>query len=355
MSKNLTKIAPAAKKAPAKTAVTAAAKPRAIKAPRVAKPKVSRPAAERDVKARPALSQKQLLAREEARARKEKERAARNAERLLLKENERKERLALREEKKKAREADKAIERQARQELKAAKKLARALGRPGLPTIKKDMELEHAELLKPWTERPFTGRDVDALCKSFDLNASEFASALGLQNRFAFSKLLRSTRVVPFDVEMLCRLYEESPSPAPWRAYEADQVFKAMYSGMIDDFVSSGGERAHAEMVFSKRFTSALDRSSSTAYRWMEKAEGGGSRLVIELLLRKVMSVPEPRMTLERLSTLVHRVRGGDFERRAPIPDPTAPRSLRGRTPGSARTGARRGAVMPLAIRPLTL
>lgn len=354
MSKNLNKIAPAAKKAPAKTAATAAVKPRAAKAPRVAKPKATAPAKKRAAAPRAALSQKLLLAREEARAKREKERAAVKAERLVQKEKERKEKLALREEKKNAREAAKALELLAREERKAAKKLARSLGRPGLPTIKKDMELEDTELLKPLTERPFTGRDVDALCKSFDLNASEFASALGLQNRFAFSKLLRSTRVVPFDVEMLCRLYEESPSPAPWRSYEADQVFKLMYGGLIDEFVAGGGERAHGEMLFSKRFTSALDRSSSTAYRWME-TEGGGSRLVIELLLRKVMSVENPRLTLERLSTLVHKVRGGDFEKRAPTPDPTAPRSLRGRTPGSARTGARRGAVMPLAIRPLTL
>ncbi|KWT65023.1 MULTISPECIES: hypothetical protein [unclassified Variovorax] len=300
-------------------------------------------------------SQKQLLARQERREKKEIERAERSAKRLLQIELAKKERLAAREERQKQREAAKLAERLARKEAKAAKKLARKLGRPGVPTIKKDMEIDHSELLKPWSERPLTGRDVDTLCKRFDLNASEFASALGLQNRFAFAKLLRSSKVIPFDVEMLCRLYDESPSPAPWRKYEADEVFRLLYGPLIDQVSIAGDaeDRHHVEMQYSKRFTSALDRSSSTAYRWMEKSEGSGARLVIDLLLRKIMSMPNPLEALERVSTVVHRVRGGDFETRGPAPIPGAPRSKRGRASG--RSAARRGSAMPLPIRSLTL
>lgn len=341
MSTKTKTTAPAAKKAAAKT--LRAKKPAA---PRAAKKRVSKPRV---------LSQKQLLARQERREKREAERAERSAQRVLQKELEKKERLAAREERKKEREAAKLAERLARKEEKAAKKLARKLGRPGVPTIKKDMEIDHAELLKPWSERPLTGRDVDTLCKRFELNASEFASALGLQNRFAFAKLLRSSKVIPFDVEMLCRLYDESPSPAPWRKYEADEVFKAMYGSLIDQVCKQGvnEDRDYIEIQFSKRFTSALDRSSSTAYRWMEKTEGSGARLVIDLLLRKVMSMPNPREALERVSTIVHRVRGGDFETRGPAPVPGAPRSKRGRASG--RSAARRDSAMPLPIRPLTL
>lgn len=337
-----------------KTKTTApAAKKAAAKTPRLKKPAVTATAKKRVSKPR-VLSQQQLLARQERREKKELERAERTAKRLLQKELEKKERLLAREEKKKQREAAKLAERQARKDEKAAKKLARKLGRPGVPTIKKDMELDHSELLKPWSERPLTGRDVDTLCKRFELNASEFASALGLQNRFAFAQLLRSSKVIPFDVEMLCRLYDESPSPAPWRKYDADEVFKAMYGSMIDQACKEGGDdRNYIEMQYSKRFTSALDRSSSTAYRWMEKSEGSGARLVIDLLLRKIMSMPNPREALERVSTIVHRVRGGDFEMRGPAPIPGAPRSKRGRASG--RSAARRGSAMPLPIRPLTL
>lgn len=356
MSTNTKAAVPAAKKALAKDAT---------KAPRAKKPVATAPAKKRVSKPRvpgqkrvskPRVpSQKQLLARQERREQREAERAERSAKRVLQKELEKKERLLAREERKKERDAAKLAERLARKEAKAAKKLTRKLGRPGVPTIKKDMEIDHAELLKPWTERPLTGRDVDTLCKRFELNAAEFASALGLQNRFAFAKLLRSSKVIPFDVEMLCRLYDESPSPAPWRKYEADEVFKAMYGSLIDQVCQHGAneDRDYIEMQYSKRFTSALDRSSSTAYRWMEKTEGSGARLVIDLLLRKIMSMPNPREALERLSTVVHRVRGGDFETRGPAPVPGAPRSKRGRASG--RSAARRGSAMPLPIRPLTL
>jgi hypothetical protein len=338
-----------------KTKTTApAANKVAARKPRAKKPAATAAAKKRVSKPR-VPSQKQLIARQERREKREMERAERSAKRLIQKELEKKERLLAREERKKEREAAKLAERLARKEEKAAKKLARKLGRPGVPTIKKDMEIDHSELLKPWSERPLTGLDVDTLCKRFDLNASEFASALGLQNRFAFAKLLRSSKVIPFDVEMLCRLYDESPSPAPWRKYEADEVFKAMYGSVIDRICREGPDedRDYIEMQYSKRFTSALDRSSSTAYRWMEKAEGSGARLVIDLLMRKIMSMPNPREALERVSTIVHRVRGGDFETRGPAPVPGAPRSKRGRASG--RSAARRGSAMPLSIRPLTL
>lgn len=337
MSTKTKSTAPAAKKAAAKT--PRAKKPAAVGAvKRVSKPR--------------APSQKQLLERQQRREKRELERAERAAQALLKKELEKKERLAERERKKKLREAEKLAERQRRKEEKAAKRLARKQGRPGLPTIKKDMEMEHSELLKPWSQRPLTGLDVDVLCKRFDLNATEFAAALGLQNRFQFAKLLRSSKVIAFDVEMLCRLYEEMPAPAPWRKYSAEEVFRTLYGASNDRICEQGEDREYIELQYSKRFTSAFDRSSSTAYRWMEKSEGGGARLVIDVLLRKIMSMPNPREALERVATLVHRVRGGDFEQRAPEPMPGATRSRRGRV---GRSAARRGEVMPLALRPVTL
>ena len=341
MSTKTKTTAPAAKKAAAKSPRAKGAPVPAAAKKRVSKPRVP--------------SQKKLLAAQERREAREAERAARSAQRARQKELEKNERLAAREKRKKERDAVKLAERLARKEAKAAKKLAGKLARPGVPTIKKDMEVDHVELLKPWSERPLTGLDVDTLCKRFDLNASEFAAALGLQNRFEFAKMLRSSKVVPFDVEMLCRLYDESPSPAPWRKYGADQVFKLMYGTFIDQVCELEGDedRDYIEIQFTKRFTAALDRSSSTAYRWMLKKEGSGARLVIDLLLRKIMSMPDPREVLERISTLVHRVRGGDFELRGPAPVPGAPRSKRGRASG--RSAARRDSAMPLPIRTLTL
>lgn len=351
----MNKSAPAAKKAPAKASVQPRSSKKAVdkaKAPRTASKSKATTAVKRVAKPR-VPSAKQLLARQVAREEKEQARAKKRADRLREREKERKARIVQLEEKKKAREAQKLADRQARKEARAAAKEARSrTTRPGLPTIKKDMELEHTELLKPWTERPFTGRDLDVLSKRFGLNAAEFAAALGLQNRFMFTVLLRSSRVVPFDVEVLARLYEISPSPAPWRSYTADEVFKTLYGPLIDKFGTTPEDRAFAETHYSVRFTAALDRSSSTAYRWIDTE--GGARMVIALLLRKVMSMPHPRETLERVSAIVHEVRGGDFEQRAPVPVPGMQIGRRGRVPGASRSASRDSA-LPLAIRPLTL
>lgn len=346
----MNKSAPAAKKAPAKTAM----KPRAG-AKATVKAKAGKPTAAAKPVSKPrALSEKQILARQQARETRELAKAERRSALLREKEDARMARQVAREEKKKAREAAKLAERLARKQAKAEAKATRGRPkRPGLPTIKKEMELEHTDLLKPWTDRPFTGRDLDVLSKRFGLTASEFASALGLQNRFQFTVLLRSSRVVPFDVEMLARLYEMSPTPAPWRPYSADEVFKTLYGPLIDKFGTTDKDRAFAETHYSVRFTATLDRSSSTAYRWMDSTEGV-SRMVIAVLLRKVMSMPNPRETLESLSALVHRVRGGDLEKRAPAPVEGMQYNRRGRVPGASRTAARDPALQ-LAIRPLTL
>jgi len=339
----MNKSAPAAKKASAKLSVPAkAAKakaPKKVVKKRAAKPRVA--------------SEKQLLVRQVAREEREQARAKERADRLREREEARLQRLADIAKRKKDREAKKIADRQARKEEKLAAKEARGrTKRDGLPTIKKDMVIEHTELLKPWSERPFTGRDLDVLSKRYGLNAAEFSAALGLQNRFQFTKLLRTSRVVPFDVEVLARLYESSPSPAPWRAYTADEVFKTLYGPLIDKFGSTPEDRAFAETHYSVRFTASLDRSSSTAYRWIDT--DGGARMVIALLLRKVMSMPHPRETLERVSALVHKVRGGDFEKRAPVPVPGMQYGRRGRVPGATRSTSRESA-MPLAVRPITL
>ncbi|MBS0454166.1 MAG: hypothetical protein JSS14_22930 [Proteobacteria bacterium] len=260
-----------------------------------------------------------------------------------------------------ARQAREAKRLREKEEKAKARKLAREqkakpprMPRPGLPIIKKDMELDEAMMRKDWSERPLTGRDLDTLCRRFRLNPSEFASALGLQNRFEFMKLLKTARVLPFDVEMLARLYEMSPSPAPWVSHSADQAFQSMYGDALAEFDSDEVENAYARTLFYARFTGALDRSSSTAYRWVE--EEGKARLVISLFLRKLMSMDEPLQVLEDLARLVHANRGGDFEKRSPYPERGAHVSRRGRVAKVDRLLHKvRGATLPIDIKPIVL
>lgn len=339
--------APAKKRAPASSRVATA---------------TPRPARDATAKAARAQARNDRLAAEELRKAQAREatQAARKAARdeaARLKEAQAQAKIKARQDKATAAAAEKARLAAERKASRAAAKVE-SKGKPrppkpGLPVLKKGMELEESRMGDSWDERPLTGRDLDVLCRRFLLNPSEFASALGLQNRFQFTKLLKRAEVVPYDVEMLARLYIKSPSPAPWERHSAEQAFQEMYGPLVESFSYVPEERAYARTLFYTRFTAAMDRSGSTAYRWVETK--GDSRLVVSLFLRKLMSLKHPRETLEELARLVHKNRVGDFDKRAPYPVPGARYNRRGRIPKVDRGSGTDRDALPLNIKPFVL
>ena len=337
--------APAPKKSPTNKAArkTAAKKQAAGKAPRVKRTVLQAAKAARLLQEKEARQIAKAQAAEEREAKKKADRDQKIRERETARAAREAKRLRDKEEKAKARK----LERE--QKVKPPR-----MPRPGLPIIKKDMELDEAMMRKDWSERPLTGRDLATLVNRIRISHSEFASAMGLQNRFAFMKLLKTAKVLPFDVEMLARLYDMSPAPAPWVSHSADQVFQTLYGGALARFKRDAEEAAYARTLFYARFTGALDRSSSTAYRWVE--EEGNARLPISLFLRKLMSMPKPLQALEDLARLVHKNRGGDFERRAPYPERDGHQGRRGRAAKVDRVAHKvRGASLPIQIQPVLL
>ena len=200
----------------------------------------------------------------------------------------------------------------------------------GRPKILKETLLDDFNMLLPLSERPLTGRDLATLSRKLELTVSEFGAALGIQNDYTLSKTMKNPTVVSFDVEMLARMYMDHPSPTPWPPKSPKLVFDTLYRPLLDRFEDEKA-RAYARSALFSRFTATMDRSSSTAYRWMESK--GNSRLVVTLLLRKTMSLAQPFEELERLAALVHYVRGGDFDLRVPIPVPGVEIKRRGRSP----------------------
>lgn len=305
----------------------------------------AREAAARQLKEAKRLERQQEQERAAAQARAERDAKARERVAARL------EREAERERKKQEAREKRAAERELRRAARAGRPRA---PRPGLPKIKKGRMLQEVDMRKDWSARPLTGRDLDALGRRFRLNSSEFSSALGLQNRFQFVSLIRTAAVVPFDVEMLARLYEMSPSPAPWVSYSADQAFQTLYGPALEEFSGDEEDLAYARTLFYARFTASLDRSSSTAYRWVE--DEGKARLVIALFLRKLMSMDKPLETLENLTRLVHKVREGDFDLRAPYPQQGARLTRRGRAAKLNRTANKQhGSGLPIDLKPLVL
>ena len=82
------------------------------------------------------------------------------------------------------------------------------------PKIVKRAILDSALLLDDWSERPLVGRDLDAFRHRWHLTTPEFYVAFGVATQFKASTLLRSSEVVPYELEMLARLYALNPGPA---------------------------------------------------------------------------------------------------------------------------------------------
>lgn len=206
----------------------------------------------------------------------------------------------------------------------------------GRPKILKDDVMTAEEMLQGFGDRPLTGRDLSEFAKDLGIPSSELGAALGIQNDYNLAKMMKGATVVPFEVEVLVRIYLEHPSPAPWTKRTPKAVFEELYGPTMRLF-SNEIDRAYARIACFNRFTAAMDKSSSTAYRWVAGEEGGKARLPVALLLRKLMSLNEPRETLERIARLVHKVRGGDYDLRAPLPQVGVQQARRGRAPNIAR------------------
>lgn len=204
----------------------------------------------------------------------------------------------------------------------------------GAPMVKKGDALTNQALLQNWRKRPMVGRDLHAISKELGLTAAEFGTALGIANDHNLSLLMKSNEVLAYDVEMLARIYVSYPSPAPWIQVNPKDLFDKLYGPYLRKFKDEQ-DRAYARTNCFTRFTATVDRSSSTAYRWIDGK--GRSRLTMVLLLRKISEFKRPLEELEDLARLMHMVRGGNFERRGPLPPHGEKVVRRGRAPEPAR------------------
>lgn len=222
------------------------------------------------------------------------------------------------------------------------------------PTIAKNAILKHTLLVDDWSERPLAGRDLDTFRHRWHLTTPEFYVAFGIANQFKAAALLRSSEVVPYELEMLARLYTLNPGPAPWVPWAPPEAFAAIYEEALWDFDGCAEETAFARGKFATRFAAAFDRSHSTSYRWLDKGEDVSKPIAI--FLRKLRDMESRMHVLEELARKVHEVRGGDFDMRAPLPVPGERALTRGRRTKLDRALGLSPTEAPLRLRkPITL
>ena len=179
------------------------------------------------------------------------------------------------------------------------------------------------------SKRPMAGKDVERFQARHGLSISDTIYALCIQNSAKFNQICRLP-ALPFTLELLIRLYDESPSHTPWAQVTPQASFEALYGNVARDFVGSDLAK-DVRLALYRRFSGALGRSIYTAYRWVQGYGNAKSQVV--KIFGKLMKTKDSRETLERLARLMYRTRGLDLDQMYPMPSLESPPLRRRRGP----------------------
>jgi hypothetical protein len=198
------------------------------------------------------------------------------------------------------------------------------------------------DLNLPPTKRPLTGFDLQSFQAKFNMTKADLIYALAITTPLMLNKQMESRTELDFPVELLLRLYDRHPGPAPWRSISPAEGLEFLYGDVLKRFQDTehGDE---AKNVCERRMVQCFGRHSTTAYRWFDLE--GRSKQVVARVLAKLSEFEdhvEARETLEGIARLMYRVRGDASELTEPLPTQEHPpvRRKRGPVPGSKRAAA---------------
>lgn len=197
------------------------------------------------------------------------------------------------------------------------------------------------------SKRPLAGTDADRFRGRHELQTVDAIYALCIQNSAAYNKVVRQS-CLPYEMEMLIRLYEMHPGHSPWKVIDPKQAFTILYGDVAEQFRGTEYEE-EARLALYRRFTAACGRSIYTAYRWME-SEGNCKRGIAKIFA-KLSMLDNPRVVLETLARNMYRFRGVSFDDFCPMPTIENPPLPRPRGP-APRGQSRPVPKSPLLVQP---
>jgi len=139
---------------------------------------------------------------------------------------------------------------------------------------------------------------------------------LGFNTTFHYTSMTGRAEVLPFDLELLLRIYDAYPSSCAWNKTAPSEAVDLIYGDLIAPYKGDLGAEAAVEMFLGQRLTAILDRSVTVLYRWLTK-EGASSRRITMILtkIKAMGSTPqERRNAFESIALPAWRLRGVDIE-----------------------------------------
>jgi len=212
------------------------------------------------------------------------------------------------------------------------------------PTIRID-------ITKPRTQRPMMGLDIEDWRSELGLSKYQAQHALGFRNSNHYNNMCLQPQL-PEVLELLIRIYDESPIALGWENYSLKELFSLMYGDVLGSFEGSK-YLVHARVDLGTRFTKIFARSPARQYQWLEEdPKKNESELnaysVIECILSKLKQIEDPKEVLERIARKVWLLRGVDLDSQFRVPSLEAP-PTRQKTGRKSKSLVGRRAVVPVS------
>lgn len=190
-----------------------------------------------------------------------------------------------------------------------------------------DMMLPSNLATLPYADRPTIWQDLTEFAIRHNRTSADLVYDLALQSKYNYIEFVQRPTVVPFDLELLMRLYDISPSSAPWRLPNVREVFELLYGPVVRQFTPSPGgwtevDYKTAELACGRRYARLLGRADTATYRWIQ-GEGKVTRRLSNILGKIVetcANAPVPHERFEQISSPFLAMRGLQINEEVPLP-----------------------------------
>jgi hypothetical protein len=176
---------------------------------------------------------------------------------------------------------------------------------------------------RPISERPVTWRDIAAFGKKHGRSQPDLVYDLTLQTLNTFAKRAKEPRVVPFDLEILLRLYDMFPESCRWKHPDIRVIFARFYKAKINRFKPE--LRPNAQAAYTARFSMGLGRANTAHYRWFSDSEPTTVTRRIRNILTIFETMYDNKINAEAVFDKLAReswaLRGVDYDLACPVPN----------------------------------
>jgi hypothetical protein len=184
------------------------------------------------------------------------------------------------------------------------------------PTVTSKDILSPARLVEPTSVRPMIWKDLPVFAMRHGRSSMEMMYDLGFNTTYQYTSAANKAEVLPFDLELLIRIFEVYPSSCSWKKTTPSQAIDLIYGDLLQPYLSDPDEEGVMRMHFGQRLAAILDRSVTVLYRWLTDA-GASSRRVINILskVEAMGDTPQARReAFEGIALPAWRLRGIDIE-----------------------------------------